>query len=86
MAVPLKTVNLSVRHDVQSGKAERQRSVFRQRAQRISNTRNQASRLTDLGAGTGNGLATKPKQGRPSTRITWMAGSTLDLKLSKRHA
>ena len=30
MAVPLKTENLSVRHDGKSGKHERQRSRFRQ--------------------------------------------------------
>jgi hypothetical protein len=56
------------------------------RIQRFSNTRVHASVLTDLGVGKGTGLAAKPKQVRPSMRITSMAGSTLDLKPSKRQA
>ena len=65
MAVPRKTVNLRIRHDIQSGKVWLQRSVFRQPPNGHGERRSRvaihhANVLTDLAAEVGVGLAVKP--------------------------
>ena len=65
MAVPLKTVNLRLRHVVQSGNVWMQRSVFRQPPHGHSERRSRvaihhAKVLTDLAAEVGVSLAVKP--------------------------
>ena len=95
MAVPCKTVNLRIRHAIQSGKVWMQRSVFRQPPHGHGERRSRllihhAKVLTDLALDVveegGAGLAVKPWQTRPSMRKTSMAGRALDLKPSSRHA
>ena len=86
MAVPLKTENLSVRHDDKAAMPSRNGRKPDSRIQRFSNTSAQAKVLTDFLKGRGGGLAVKPRHIRPSMRITSMAGSNLDLKPSNRQA
>ena len=94
MAVPCKTVNLRMRHAMQSGNSKRQWTTFRQPLPVgktvLSFTRHQAKVLTDFGleeaAPAARGFAVKPWHTRPSMRSTSIEGRALDLKPSSLQA
>ena len=94
MAVPCKTVNLRMRHAMQSGNSKRQWTTFRQPVPvantGLSFTRHQAKVLTvfllEEVEDEGRGLAVKPWHTRPSMRSTSMEGRALDLKPSSLQA